>query len=138
MSEDSTMTHPYTLTDAIFQVLRLLVLAAITLATSLGANRIMTSGYFLNILIVLASFFQYYVVNKIFNKIMWSTFQCEALSAHDYSFLLEEKTNSATIMGAGVFEKFEFEPMKKYLLEKAEHVHRCKSKLVKRFGVFWF
>ena len=69
---------------------------------------------------------------------MWSSFQCEALSAHDYSFLLEEKTNSATIMGAGVFEKFEFEPMKKYLLEKAEHVHRCKSKLVKRFGVFWF
>ena len=33
-----TMTHPYTLADAMFQVLRLLILGGITLATSMVAN----------------------------------------------------------------------------------------------------
>jgi len=123
-----------------FQVLRLLILGSITLATSSVANTFMgeKSQLLLNVLIVMLSFFQYYLVNLAFNSFVWATFKCEALNAHDYSFLLEEKNNSHTIMGAGVFEKFEFEPMKKYLLEKAVHVHKCKSKLVKKFGVFWY
>jgi hypothetical protein len=135
-----TMTHPYTSTDAMFQVLRLLVLGGITVATSSVVSSVMghKSAVLVNFLILLLSFFQYYLVNLVLNSCMWTMFKCEALNAHDYSFLLEEKNNSHTIMGAGVFEKFEFEPMKKYLLEKAEHIHKCKSKLVKKFGVFWY
>ena len=32
----------------------------------------------------------------------------------------------------------EFHSLKKYLLEKTALLHKCRSKLVKKFGVWWF
>ena len=71
-----TMTHPYTLTDAMFQVLRLLILGSVTLATSSVSNFIMggKSGLLLNVLVVILSFFQYYLLNLAFNSFVWATF----------------------------------------------------------------
>ena len=135
MKEDNSMTYPYTFTDGIFQVLRLLILGGIYKLTSSMLTSTFTGS---GVMIIMLSFFLYYLVNQAFNSMMWSIFQCEALSGHDYSFLLEENNNHANIMGAGVFEKFEFETMKKYLLEKAQHIHRCKSKLVNKYGLYWY
>ena len=37
-----------------------------------------------------------------------------------------------------MFQKFEFEEMRDHLLGKLEKIHKCKSKLVKVFGIYWF
>ena len=134
------MTYPYTAGDALFQVLRLLVLAGITKATSLGILLWLptSSSLITYLMMIVLSALQYAFFNMLVNHFMWTTYRCEALNAHDYSFLMEESANSHTIVGVGVFEKFEFESTKKYLLAKAADVHKCKSKLVKRFGVFWY
>ena len=28
--------------------------------------------------------------------------------------------------------------MKEYLMKKTEEMHKCRSKLVKKFGIYWF
>jgi len=62
----------------------------------------------------------------------------EALSFHDYSFLLDTQENNNTIIGVAFFEKFDYETIKQHLISKLEHIHKCKSVLVKKFGVYWF
>jgi len=69
---------------------------------------------------------------------MWLCFKCEALGAHDYSFLLDEPVNQHIIVGVGIFEKFDYVSMKQYMLEKCVLINKCQSKLVKKFGLFWF
>lgn len=41
-------------------------------------------------------------------------------------------------MGTLFFEKFEFEDMRDYLMERTCLLHKCRSKLVKKFGLWWF
>ena len=42
------------------------------------------------------------------------------------------------IMGVGIIEKYDFISMKQYMLEKCVQLDKCQSKLVKKFGLFWF
>ena len=65
-------------------------------------------------------------------------FDCESLGAFDSVFLLDDKNNYSNILGCMFFEKFEFESMKDYLLGKTENLHKCRSKLVKVFGINFF
>ena len=80
----------------------------------------------------------YFIVLTIFNTIMWVTIKCEALGYHDYSFLLDDDVNQHTIVAVGIFEKFDYVTMKNYLREKTNVIHKCQSKLVKKFGMFWY
>lgn len=80
----------------------------------------------------------YYVIMTAFELIMWHAFGFEALGAFDAIFLLDDKTNVANVIGCIIFEKFEFEEMRDHLLKKTEDIHRCRSKLVKKFGIYWF
>ena len=65
-------------------------------------------------------------------------FNCEALGGFDAIFLLDDKKNIANIVGVIFFEEFEFESMKEYLLMKTTELHKCRSKLVKKFGIYWW
>jgi hypothetical protein len=42
------------------------------------------------------------------------------------------------IIGIGIFEQFEYLSMKTFILEKAAKVHKGKSNLVKKCGVYWY
>ena len=63
---------------------------------------------------------------------------CEGLGPFDAVFLLDDKKNYSNIVGFLQFEKFEFESMRDYLLDKTANIHKCRSKLVKWFGIYWF
>jgi len=65
-------------------------------------------------------------------------FRCENLNFHDYSFLLDVEENKNTIVGTCIFEQYDFISMKAFILEKTAHIHKMRSKLVKRFGIYWF
>jgi hypothetical protein len=63
---------------------------------------------------------------------------CEILGPFDNIFLLDQKDSYSNIIGALFFEEFEFESMKRYLIQKTETIHRARSKLSKIFGMYWF
>lgn len=69
---------------------------------------------------------------------MYSVWDCEALKSYDALFMLDDKKNISNIIGSIFFEEFEFESMAKYLVQKAETVHKCRHKLGKHFGIYWF
>lgn len=78
------------------------------------------------------------IIMQFFYLIMSVAFRCEPLGNHDFQFLLDEDTNAHTIIGVGFFEKFDYISMKNYMIEKSEKIDKCRSKLVKKFGLFWF
>lgn len=49
---------------------------------------------------------------------MFICFDCESVPAYDSIFLLDDEKVIANIVGTLFFEKFEFESMRDYLLEK--------------------
>jgi hypothetical protein len=63
---------------------------------------------------------------------------CEGLSPYDSLLLLDDEKCITNIVGTLFFEKFEFEEMKVYLEERTKDLNKCRSKLVKRFGIWWF
>mgnify|MGYP006109887893 CR=1 FL=1 len=50
----------------------------------------------------------------------------------------DDPKNISNIVGTLFFEKFEFEEMREYLIKKSAPLHKCRSKLVKHFGMWWF
>ena len=74
----------------------------------------------------------------LYDGIMFYVFGLESLSPFDAVFLLNDKKNMANIVGTLFFEPFEFESMKSYLEEKSATVHKCRSKLVKKLGMWYF
>ena len=72
------------------------------------------------------------------NQMMFILADCEGLTPYD-SLLLQDDTKCiSNIVGTLFFEKFEFEEMRDYLMERTSLLHKCRSKLVKKFGIWWF
>ena len=80
----------------------------------------------------------YMLLLWIFCQIMWLTMSMEVLGNHDYSFLLDDEKNQHIIVAVGIFEKFDYVTMKNYMFEKCSLTNKCSSKLVKKFGFFWY
>jgi hypothetical protein len=80
----------------------------------------------------------YAIIMYTFDMMMFYFADCESLGPFDAVFLLDDKQNYSNITGVLFFEEFEFESMKNYLLQKTETVHKARSKLSKRFGIYWF
>jgi hypothetical protein len=64
--------------------------------------------------------------------------QAEQLWSYDTAFLLDSETNFSIMIGACFFETFKFEEMKEHILEKTSIMHKCRSKLVQYFGIWFF
>lgn len=62
----------------------------------------------------------------------------EPLGLHDYSFLLDKDDNHHIIVVTGIYDKFDGKTMQEYFLEKTKMVDKCQSKLVKKFGLWWY
>ena len=65
-------------------------------------------------------------------------FYYEALGSFDSVFLLDDSKHVANVIGVLYFQNFEHEDMKKYLESKTKNLHKCRLKLVKKFGLYWF
>ena len=87
---------------------------------------------------VLAGSILYYIIMTIFDLVMWYAGGFESLGVFDAFFLQDDDQNVSNFIGDVIFEKFEFEEMRDHLLSKLEKIHKCKSKLVKMFGIYWF
>lgn len=68
---------------------------------------------------------------------MGKVMKLEILGLHDQSFLLDDDDNHHTIVAVGIFEKFDYVTMKMYLAEKSKVIDKAKTKLVKKFGLWW-
>ena len=87
---------------------------------------------------LLFGFWNYMVLFKIFEYIMFYALGCEILGAEDYLQLCDGDPNYANIVSAVFFEKFEYEEMRSYLLERTATIHKCRSKLTNKFGLWWY
>lgn len=87
---------------------------------------------------IVLGFGMYELLLQIFCFFMSITMGCNSLGNHDFQFLLDEKDNNHLIVGAGVFEKFDYISFKQHLINKTQYINRCRSKLVKMFGLYWF
>ena len=83
-------------------------------------------------------YLQYYLFMTLFGFLMYITTGCEMLGLHDTSFLLDDDVNQHTIVAVGIFEKFDYVTMKNYLIGKTDVIDKCQSKLVKKFGLYWY
>jgi len=70
--------------------------------------------------------------------IMLKCFKCETLRSFDTISLFDNPGNLMNIVGLTRFEKFEFEDMKQYLIDRTANLSRCRHKLVKYFGIWYF
>ena len=78
------------------------------------------------------------VIRLALDQILFHCFGLETLVAYDRIMLEDGPGNWTNIVAMTRWEKFEFEPMKKYIHERSENIHRLRSKLVKFFGVYYF
>jgi len=60
------------------------------------------------------------------------------MSPFDAICLFDDQKNRANPVLCLVFDKFDYEEMKNYLLEKTKAISRGRSKIVKIFGLFYF
>ena len=80
----------------------------------------------------------YWLYLQILDLLMYRFFNCESLGPFDAVFLCDDAKNRSNVISSFHYENFEYESMKKYLLEKSENIHKCRSKLTKIMGVWWF
>lgn len=80
----------------------------------------------------------YWLIMKLFQKVMYLAFKYESLGPFDAIFLLDDRKNLSNILACSFLEPYEFERMKIYLFGKTANLHKCRSKLVKSFGLYWY
>ena len=123
----------YGIEDVIWQIVRIAILCLILWLTEeiLGRH----SHWCFTILI---GFYIYHMLMKMINIILYHLCGLEALGSYDYIFLLDDNKNISNIVGCIFFEEFDFDEMKHWILSKSADLHKCRSKLVKRYGVWWY
>lgn len=73
-----------------------------------------------------------------FQKLMEVFLGCEGLSSMDALFLNDDDKNLSNLIACIYIEPYEYNSMKKLLLKRTEDIHRCRTKLVKKFGMYYF
>ena len=80
----------------------------------------------------------YNLLLTIFSKFMYVAFNCEMLDSFDMVMLLDSPSNLSNMVGVCFFEPFEFDKMKEHMLSKTHLMHKCRSKLVMKLGIWFF
>lgn len=60
------------------------------------------------------------------------------IETFDSVFLMDDPLNNCNMVGAAIFEPFEYESMKNYLLEKTENLPKTRCKIVSKFRTYWY
>ena len=74
----------------------------------------------------------------LYDKFLLVFFDMEALGQYDRVMLSDDDKNWTNIMGACRFEKQDYGKLKDHVFERLKGIHRCKSKMVKFFGVWYY
>jgi hypothetical protein len=69
---------------------------------------------------------------------MLLTYNCESMGAFDAIYFLDDDKNYSNVLGPTFFKKFDYEGMRDYLFAKTENIHKCRSKVVTKFGLYWY
>ena len=80
----------------------------------------------------------YLALRKVFYLIMLHFKECESLGPFDEMYFFDTEKHMANYVGTTFFDPFEFESMRDYLFAKTENIHKSRSKVVKKFGQYWF
>jgi hypothetical protein len=131
------LQYEYGVEDVFWQIVRLGLLAYLIQAVMLfGPDYGLNDSKYAAGAIGLAA---YYGVIKVLNTGMFYIFGYEALSSMDVIFLeAEEEKNVSNVIACTFFEPLEFESTKADLLSRVTKMHKCKSKLVKKFGLWYY
>ena len=78
------------------------------------------------------------VIYWLYFKVMRYCFGCEALTNSDNIWMYDNDTVNGNITGLFFTDRFEFEQMKEFLLNKTDGLHRMRHKLVKILGQYFF
>ena len=84
------------------------------------------------------SLFAFALFRLIADRLLLSLFGLETPGVYDRIMMEDSEGNWTNVIGATRFEKLEFESLRDAILDRLEHVHRCRSKMVKIFGVWYF
>ena len=131
----------YTITDALFQIVRMMILVTICRYTCVVGTKYMTEyeeeadpvgksseiSYWVVMLLVLLGVVVYNGFFWIFKMIMSTCFKCELLGAQDFCLTLDSPENRHMICTMAFLEKFEYINMREHLNKKTKMIHNCRS-----------
>lgn len=80
----------------------------------------------------------YFVFVQLQEKFMNIVHGVYGMEAYDTLFMNDTKENVNNIMGCIFFQKFEYEKMKTYLEQKTSNLDKCRMKIVKIYGQWWY
>jgi hypothetical protein len=89
---------------------------------------------YISLIGIILGLYIYLILLIVMQHFIKTIYDLEIMKAFDTVFLFENEKNYSNIIGALHFESFEFEDMKKYLIDKTADLHRGRSKIVKYFG----
>ena len=135
----------YTQADAYWQWFRIAIIVGLIGWSIAWATANMTSyrTYFGAVILdfwvgVVLGGVLYNVLLAIFQKTMELVFGCEGLSSMDALFLNDDERNLSNLVACIFIEPYEYLSMKKFLIKRTEDIQRCRTKLVKKFGMYYF
>ena len=114
--------------DYFYQTIRIIILA----------NFICFAPFETILVKISFGFLLYFILMNIFCLFMQKFYKCERVGLVDENFLFDDDKNLANIVGVFFFDQYDYESMKHFLITKTAGLHRCRSKLVKIFGLWWF
>jgi NRPS condensation-like uncharacterized protein len=134
------MIEEYSFAMFAWQVVRIAIIVAYYLLFSevFSLLELFRSKAYLQIFVVLLSVIMYSCLSQALEVYMDLAYNCESLTPFDAIFLLDQRNNCSNFLGCVFFEKFEYESMRDYLEQKTEMMHKCRSKLTNKLGLYWF
>lgn len=132
------MIENYGFSDVFFQIIRIALLTSLCYLGTLGFTPVFDKLWLVYLIGILVGIIVYVLIMYLFDLIMYYSADCESLGPFDAIFLLDDKQNYSNITGVLFFEEFDFESMRNYLIQKTSTVHKARSKLAKKFGIYWF
>lgn len=84
------------------------------------------------------SFVALAIIRKSFTLLVGCCLGLEPMSLYDALMMIDTPVSRANIIGATRFEKYEADEMRTYLEERLAKLPRCRSKVYKLCGVWWF
>lgn len=79
-----------------------------------------------------------FTLRKTSNFLLLTFFDLESLITYDRIMLEDTELQRLNLVCASRWEPYDYEVMKQYIIDKTENINRCRSKLVKYFGIWYF
>ena len=130
MAKSTRPTH----CDLLFQVAKITILGVLIHQGLLIAS---TYKRFKTLIGILTGVTKYYMVLYALDFFICEAFRCTSLGLIDSFFLLDDEKTPCNSIGFCLLDKFDFESMKHFLLQKTSMFPKFETKLAKYCGMFY-